>query len=107
MAKNNPLYTDEVLFALVLYNRKCRAVVVHLLAQYEQSRKFAEVSELDFGIHWLKAMLDYRGGALPRSDDIASAVGISNANGTVFKKSLVERIFVLIDEEKILIPVDE
>ena len=108
MAKTNPLYTEEVLFSLVIYNKKVRSTVEHLLGQYEQSIRFGTVSELDFDIKYLTAILNYRvGGALPKSDDIANLVGISNANGTVFKKSLIEKIFNTIDEEKTLVPVYE
>lgn len=108
MAKNNPIYTDEALFSLVIYNKKVRSAVERLLAQYEQSIRFATVSELEFDIRFLRAILSYRvGGALPKSDDIASAIGISNASGTTFKKALIEKIFATIDEEKILVPVYE
>jgi hypothetical protein len=108
MAKTNPLYTEEVLFSLVIYNKKVRNLVEYILGRYEQSRRFANVSELEFDVRYLTAVLDYRvGGVLPRMDDIANSLGISNQNASIFKKALIEKIFVTIEDEKVLMPIYE
>ena len=108
MVKNDPLHTEEVLFTIVIYNKKVRQSIEYLLEKYEQSLKHTTVGQLEFDRQYLTAILDYRrGNPLPKAEDIANCVGISNTSGNVFKKALLEKIFTMIEEQNILIPAYE
>lgn len=108
MVKNDPLHTEEVLFTIVIYNKKVRQSIEYLLEKYEQSLKHTTVGQLEFDRQYLTAILDYRrGNLLPKAEDIANCVGISNTSGNVFKKALLEKIFTMIEEQNILIPAYE
>ena len=72
------------------------------------NKKNTTVGQLEFDRQYLTTILDYRrGNPLPKAEDIANCVGISNTSGNVFKKALLEKIFTMIEEQNILIPAYE
>ena len=103
----NTIFTEESMLMAVTINKDFRAFIEQRLQTYKEGQKaIPTVNELNFGVLYLAAVLEYRWRqAPPCMKSLSKQAGVSLSSGYKYRNTLIAKLEEQIDKENVIVPI--